>query len=232
MEFIGIIGAMEEEVLTLKEKMDIREVRSIASLDFFVGTINKKKCIVVQSGIGKVNAAVCTQILIDIFYVDAIINTGVAGALSQSLEIGDIVISKDAVQHDFDATSFGYEKGIIPRMKESYFKSDEHLIKIALKASNFLNSRTNVYVERIVSGDQFIADPIRKAEIIREFNGFCTEMEGAAIAHVCNLNNIPCVIIRSISDKADASAEMNFSEFSRLAAINSSHMIEHMLELI
>jgi len=117
-------------------------------------------------------------------------------------------------------------------MKESYFKSDEHLVKIAMKASNFLNSRTNVYVERIVSGDQFIADPIRKAEIIRDFNGFCTEMEGAAIAQVCNVNNVPCVIIRSISDKADASAEMNFAEFSRLAAINSSHMIEHMLELI
>jgi adenosylhomocysteine nucleosidase len=232
MELIGIIGAMEEEVLTLKEKMDVREVRSIASLDFFIGNINRKKCVVVQSGIGKVNAAVCTQILIDIFYVDAIINTGVAGALSPKLEIGDIVISKDAVQHDFDTTSFGYEVGIIPRMKESYFKSDEHLVKIAMKASDILNARTNVFLERIVSGDQFIADPVRKEEIVRQFNGFCTEMEGAAIAQVCYLNNVPSLIIRSISDKADASAEMNFAEFSRLAAINSSHLIERMLELM
>lgn len=232
MELIGIIGAMEEEVMTLKEKMDIREVRSIASLDFFAGTINNKKCVVVQSGIGKVNAAVCTQILIDIFYVDAIINTGVAGALSPKLEIGDIVISKDAVQHDFDTTSFGYERGIIPRMKESFFKSDEHLVKIAQKASDVLNAKINVYTERIVSGDQFIADAASKADLVTTFGGFCTEMEGASIAQVCYLNNTPCVIIRSISDKADASADMNFAEFSRLAALNSSHLIEKILELI
>lgn len=232
MELIGIIGAMEEEVLTLKDKMTIQEVRSIASLDFFVGSLNDKKVVVVQGGIGKVNSAVCTQILIDVFYVDAIVNTGVAGALSPDLEIGDVVISSDAVQHDFDATSFGYDKGIIPRMKTSAFKSDEHLIKIAKKASDVLSSSISVYVERIVSGDQFIAHPARKNELINDFQGFCTEMEGAAIAHVCYLNNTPCVIIRSISDKADDSAEVNFAEFTKMAALNSCKMIERMLELL
>jgi len=232
MELIGIIGAMEEEVLSLKDKMEITEVRSIASLDFFVGSLRNKKVVVVQGGIGKVNAAICTQILIDVFYVDAIINTGVAGALDPILEIGDVVISSDAVQHDFDASGFGYEKGQIPRMTVKSFKSDEHLIKIAKKASDVLSSSVNVYVERIVSGDQFIAQPARKAELISEFKGFCTEMEGAAIAHVCYLNKIPCVIIRSISDKADDSAEVNFAEFTKMAALNSCKMIMRSLELL
>lgn len=232
MELVGIIGAMEEEVLTLKDKMVIQEVRSIASLEFFVGSLNGKKVVVVQGGIGKVNSAVCTQILIDVFCVDAIINTGVAGALSPELEIGDVVISSDAVQHDFDATSFGYDKGVIPRMKTSEFKSDEHLIKIAKDASNVLSSSVSVYVDRIVSGDQFIAENKRKAEIIKDFKGFCTEMEGAAIAQVCYLNSTPCVIIRSISDKADDSAEVNFAEFTKMAALNSCKMLERMLELM
>jgi adenosylhomocysteine nucleosidase len=232
MKLIGIIGAMEEEVLTLKDKMDIQEVRSIASLDFFVGKLKDKKIVVVQGGIGKVNSAVCTQILIDVFYVDAIINVGVAGALSPKLEIGDIVISSDAVQHDFDASSFGYEKGQIPRMKVSEFKSDKRLIDIAMKASDVLSSNTKVYIERIVSGDQFIAHPARKMEIVNEFHGFCTEMEGAAIAQVCYLNKIPCVIIRSISDKADESAEVNFAEFTKMAALNSCKIIERSLELL
>ncbi len=232
MDLIGIIGAMEEEVLTLKDKMNIQEVRSIASLDFFVGELKNKKVVVVQGGIGKVNAAVCTQILIDVFYVDAIVNTGVAGALSDKLEIGDVVISKEAIQHDFDATSFDYKLGEIPRMDTSVFKADEHMIKIAEKASDVLDSHVNVYTERIVSGDQFIADPRRKKEIIRDFNGFCTEMEGAAIAHVCYLNRMPYVIIRSISDKADDSADMNFAEFTKMAALNSCKLIERILELL
>ncbi len=232
MELIGIIGAMEEEVLTLKDKMEIREVRSVASLDFFSGVFKNMEVVVVQGGIGKVNAAVCTQILIDIFHVDAVINTGVAGALHPDLEIGDIVISSEAVQHDFDASGFGYEVGEIPRMDQSYFKSDEHLVKIAKKASDVLNSDINVFVERIVSGDQFIAHPDRKTEIMEKFKGYCTEMEGAAIAHVCYLNKVPCVIIRSISDKADDSAEVNFAEFTKMAALNACKLIERMLELL
>lgn len=232
MDLIGIIGAMEEEVLTLKDKMEIQEVRSIASLDFFVGELKNRKVVVVQAGIGKVNAAVCTQILIDVFYVDAIVNTGVAGALSDKLEIGDVIISRDAAQHDFDATSFDYKIGEIPRMDTSVFKADEHMVKLAERASDVLSSNIQVYTERIVSGDQFIADPKRKKEIIRDFNGFCTEMEGAAVAQTCHLNRTPFVIIRSVSDKADESADMNFAEFTKMAALNSCKMIERMLELV
>lgn len=229
---IGIIGAMEEEVLALKEKLVIKEIRSIASLEFYIGTLSSKEVVLVRAGIGKVNAAICAQLLIDCFHVDVIINTGVAGALSDELEIGDIVISSDAVQHDMDATGFGYDRGIIPRMEESFFKADKKMIHIAEKASEVLSININVYTKRIVSGDQFISDPIAKKELVKLFDGFCTEMEGAAIAQVCYVNKIPFVIIRSISDKADDSAEINFSKFTIMAAANSCKMIEKILEIM
>jgi len=229
---IGIIGAMEEEVLALKSRINLTEVRGIASLEFYVGSLNGREVVVVRGGIGKVNAAICTQLLIDCFQIDAIINTGVAGALSDELEIGDIVISEDAVQHDVDATSFGYERGYIPRMKESFFKADHNLIHIAEKASGVLSMQTKVYVKRILSGDQFVSSIAKKQELIKVFGGFCTEMEGAAVAHTCYVNQIPFVIIRSISDKADDSAEINFNEFAQLAAANSSQMLEKMMHYL
>lgn len=232
MSKIGIIGAMEEEVLCLKNKMNITEVRSIASLEFYVGMLHNREVILVRSGIGKVNAALCTQILIDCFHIDSVINTGVAGALSDELEIGDVVISLDAMQHDVDATGFGYDLGIIPSMDNSCFKADKRLLKIAKKASEVLSMKTNVFVKRIVSGDQFISDSQKKKELIEIFGGFCTEMEGASIAQVCYINKIPFVIIRSISDKADDSAEVNFAEFTQLASANSCDMLEKMLRIM
>lgn len=229
---IGIIGAMEEEIFALKEKLKVKEVRSIASLDFFAGVLQNKEVVLVRCGIGKVNAAICTQLLIDCFQVDSIINTGVAGALADNLDIGDIIISSDAIEHDMDASVFGYDLGVIPRMEESVFKSDKRLVHIAQKASEVLSVNTKVYTDRIVSGDQFISSQEKKKQLTKIFNGACTEMEGAAIAHACYLNKVPFVIIRSISDKADDSAEVNFSEFSRAAATNSCKMIEKMLELM
>lgn len=232
MELIGIIGAMEEEVLTLKDKMDIREVRSVATLDFFIGELSGKRCVVVRGGIGKVNAAVCAQILIDVFHVDAIVNTGVAGALNSNLDIGDVVIAREAVQHDMDATEFGYELGQIPRMKVSAFRCDEHIVELARRACDVLNSTTNVYVERIASGDQFVASTELKHDIIKHFNPYCVEMEGAAIAQVGYLNSVPTAIVRSISDKADASADVNFQEFAKMAALNACRIIERMFEIM
>lgn len=232
MDVIGIIGAMEEEVLYLKEKMEQKEVRSIASLDFYVGTLHNKSIVLVKAGIGKVNAAICTQILIDIFHTGAIINTGIAGAVSSRLEIGDVVISRDLRPHDFDAVAFGYEPGEIPRMATSIFPADEHMIQVAIKGSDALTAATNVFVERIVSGDQFVASNEKKKYLEEQFGAFCTEMEGAAIAQVCYLNKVPFVVIRSISDKADESAETNFEEFKEVASANSCRMIERMLEAI
>lgn len=218
--------------MTLKEKMDIKEVRSIASLEFYIGTLNSTSVVVVMGGIGKINAAMCTQVMIDCFHVDAIVNTGVAGALSDELEIGDVVISSDIVQHDMDATAFGYAIGQVPRMDVFSFKADEHLISIAERAADVLPQSINVYVKRIVSGDVFVAGKEKKDWLVDKFDGFCTEMEGAAIAQVAHINKTPFIIIRSISDKADDSAEMNFDEFVTLAANNSCKMIEKMLELI
>ncbi|MCT4687933.1 5'-methylthioadenosine/adenosylhomocysteine nucleosidase [Vallitalea sp.] len=232
MSVVGIIGAMEEEVAALKEKMVIDEVKHCASLEFYIGKMFDKEVVVVRCGIGKVNAAVCTQIMIDKFNVDMIVNTGVAGAVSNELNIADIVISSDALQHDMDATSFGYKLGEIPRMDVSCFKADEKLIELASKASENKITDHNVFVERIVSGDQFVSNMKVKKRLLENFGGFCTEMEGASIAHVCHLNNVPFVVIRSISDKADNSAETNFAEFTKIAADNSTKIIEGMIEIL
>lgn len=232
MDKIGIIGAMKEEIQLLRSEMKITDVRSVASYEFLVGTLRNHTIIVVQCGIGKVNAALTTQLLIDCFNVDVVINTGVAGAISDELEIGDIVISKDAIQHDMDATGFGYKKGQIPGMPVLKFKADYKLVDIARRASEVLDIETNVFVERIVSGDQFISSSDKKKELSEEFGGFCVEMEGAAIAQACYINKTPYVIIRAISDKADDSAPVNFKEFTQIAAHNTYKMIEKMLEIM
>ena len=232
MNIVGIIGAMEEEIVALKENMIIDKVEKYSSLEFYIGKMYEKKVVVVRCGIGKVNAAVCTQIMVDRFNVNMIINIGVAGAVNNKLDIADIVISRDAIQHDMDATGFGYKVGEIPRMDVSCFKADDRLIQLAKKAGSNKITEHKVFVERIVSGDQFISDMKVKERLINDFDAFCTEMEGASIAHVCYLNKIPFVIIRSISDKADNSAEMNFEEFTQIAADNSIKIIEGMVEML
>lgn len=232
MNIVGIIGAMEEEIVALKESMIIDKVEKYSSLEFYIGKMYEKKVVVVRCGIGKVNAAVCTQIMVDRFNVNMIINIGVAGAVNNKLDIADIVISRDAIQHDMDATGFGYKVGEIPRMDVSCFKADDRLIQLAKKAGSNKITEHKVFVERIVSGDQFISDMKVKERLINDFDAFCTEMEGASIAHVCYLNKIPFVIIRSISDKADNSAEMNFEEFTQIAADNSIKIIEGMVEML
>ncbi|QUI25574.1 5'-methylthioadenosine/adenosylhomocysteine nucleosidase [Vallitalea pronyensis] len=229
---VGIIGAMDEEVDVLKEQMEVACIEEQASLAFYVGKLFGQQAVVVRCGIGKVNAAICTQIMIDKFNVDMVINTGVAGALSHTLNIGDIVISKDTLQYDMDATGFGYKLGEIPRMDESCFVADACLVALAQKASESIDTETNVFVERIVTGDQFISDSDKKEALIKTFGGFCTEMEGASIGQVCYLNKMPYVVIRSISDKADQSAEMNYAEFVEVAVHNSTKMIEGMLHLL
>lgn len=232
MQKIGIIGAMDEEIIALKELIDIEETKDIVGLTFYIGRIENKSIVLVRSGIGKVNAAICTQILIDYYHVEAVINTGVAGGLHANLNIGDIVISSDTAYHDMDATGFGYEKGIIPRMKESFFQADERLIAAAKDAGESLIDHHQYFVGRIVSGDQFISNKKMKEDIFQSVGGYCTEMEGTAIAHVCYVNKIPFVIIRSISDQADESAGMSYDEFIHIAASNSSRMIQEMIKNI
>ena len=159
---IGIIGAMDEEVSILKEKMELAKVDTCAGMDFYQGKLEGKDVVIVRSGIGKVNAAVCTQILVDLYQVCCVINTGVAGSLRNEINIGDIVLSKDALNHDMDATGFGYEPGIIPRMDNSIFVADEKLLNLAKEVNEEVNSEIKTHIGRVVSGDQFISDHDKK----------------------------------------------------------------------
>lgn len=232
MRLIGIIGAMEQEVIKLKEKMTGVTVHTKASMEFNRGILCGREVIVVRSGIGKVNAAVCTQILIDDFRVDAIINTGIAGSLKNEINIGDLVISTDTLQHDVDATQFGYPVGQIPQMPVFSFPASEELGKLAVKVCKEVNPEIQVFSGRVVSGDQFIADDAKKQQIVENFDGFCTEMEGSAIGQTAWLNKVPYVVVRAISDKADHSADVDYPTFEKQAIIHSVKLICGMVELL
>lgn len=229
---LGIIGAMDEEIEILKNHMDIEETIDIASMSFYKGKLENKEVIIVRSGIGKVNAAICTQILASNFKVTHIINTGVAGAVHEDLNVGDIVISSDVIEHDFDATGFGYKLGEIPRMDTYIFKADQRLVDIVYDASKNETEKHKTMIGRILSGDVFVACPDTKNHLWQNFEGFCTEMEGASIGHTSYLNNIPFVIIRAISDKADGTAHTNFNEFVLEAARNSSNIVMNVIKHI
>lgn len=232
MKVIGIIGAMEEEVAALKGMMTDVVTEEIASMEFAKGKLSNKSVVVVRCGIGKVNAAICTQILAVLYKVDVVINTGVAGSLRNEIDIADIVLSKDALQHDVDATGFGYDLGVIPRMEQSVFQADTDLIKKAELICQEELPSVGVHVGRVVSGDQFISDLHKKEWLVQNFKGYCTEMEGAAIAQAAYLNHIPFLIIRAISDKADQSAEMAYSEFENLAIEHAVVLLTGLIEAI
>ena len=222
---LGIIGAMADEVSQLKQEMSNVKIVQAAGMEFYQGTIGGKEAVVVRSGIGKVNAAMCVQILADRFQVDGIVNTGIAGSLR-----ADMVLSTDAVQHDVDAVAFGYPVGQIPQMDVFSFEADEKLRKMALACSQKVNPELGVFEGRIVTGDQFISDKEKKQWLTDTFQGFCTEMEGAAIAQAAYLNGIPFLIVRAISDKADDSASMDYPEFERQAILHSTRLTKALIE--
>ena len=232
MKTIGIIGAMEVEVAILKEKMEDVRIIKKASMDFYEGILAGKKVVVVRSGIGKVNAGICAQILADVFSVDAIINTGIAGSLNKNINIGDIVLSTDVVQHDMDATGFGYRKGQIPQMPVFFFNADDNLRRLAAEVWKEVNPDIQVFEGRIASGDQFVCDQDVKNRIVSEFSAYATEMEGAAIGQAAYLNEIPFLVVRAISDKADGSAQMDYSEFEKAAVDHSVRLTLNMLARI
>ena len=232
MKTIGIIGAMEVEVAILKEKMEDVRIIKKASMDFYEGILAGKKVVVVRSGIGKVNAGICAQILADVFSVDAIINTGIAGSLNKNINIGDIVLSTDVVQHDMDATGFGYRKGQIPQMPVFFFNADDNLRRLAAEVCKEVNPDIQVFEGRIASGDQFVCDQDVKNRIVSEFSAYATEMAGAAIGQAAYLNEIPFLVVRAISDKADGSAQMDYSEFEKAAVDHSVRLTLNMLARI
>ena len=224
---IGIIGAMEAEVAILKETMEIEEVVEYAGMNFCKGLLNGKEVVVVRSGIGKVNAGICAQILVDKFQV--LINTGVAGSLDAAIDIGDIVISTAAVQHDMDATAFGDPLGQVPQMDTFLFPADEQLVKKAKEVNEKVNPDIHTFTGIVASGDQFIASKEAKDRIVTNFHALCAEMEGAAIAHAAYLNKVSCVIIRAISDKADNSAVMDYPEFEKRAIKQNVRLVTELV---
>ncbi|MBR1390878.1 MAG: 5'-methylthioadenosine/adenosylhomocysteine nucleosidase [Lachnospiraceae bacterium] len=230
MKKIGIIGAMEAEVSLLKQQMQVNGIQKKANMEFFEGTLEGKEVVVVQCGIGKVNAAMCVQILSDLFGVTHVLNTGVAGSLNAQLNIGDLLVSIDAVQHDVDVTIFGYAKGQIPGTDRREFVADEQMGKVAVGACRRANPGINVIPGHVVSGDQFISSKEVKDVLIREFHGDCAEMEGASIAQAATLNGLPFLIIRAISDKADGSAEMDYPAFEAEAARHCAAMVREFIK--
>lgn len=226
---LGIIGAMEVEVKELREMMENPQAQTVAGMTFYQGMIKGKDVVVVRSGIGKVNAGICSQILVDRYQVEGIINTGIAGSLRNEINIGDIVLATVAVQHDVDATGFGYPLGEIPQMGIKEFPADEKLRALAEACSKKANPDIQVFCGRVASGDQFISNKEKKNWIQDNFDAYCTEMEGAAIAQAAYLNNIPYLVVRAISDKADDSANMDYSEFEAKAVKNSVRLMAAMI---
>lgn len=229
---IGIIGAMNEEVIELKNIMTDIQVEKIGNLEFFKGNLLNKEVVLVEGGIGKVNAAICATLMIEHFKVSKVLFTGVAGGTNPDINIGDIVIGVDQIEHDFDSTAFGYALGQIPRMDTYIFEADRELVDLAYSVAVEKFEREKVRKGRIVSGDEFVAS-VEKIKWLRDtFNADCTEMEGAAVAHVCHVFKMPFLIIRAISDKANHDAKVDFPEFVKLAAKNSKTIIEGILERI
>ncbi|WP_186429986.1 5'-methylthioadenosine/adenosylhomocysteine nucleosidase [Clostridium sp. BSD9I1] len=226
---IGIIGAMIEEVEPIINEMSIERKLSKAQMEFNLGKIWAHDVVVVKSGIGKVNAAVCAQILIDEFNVDKVINVGVAGGVGEDVLPGDVVIADSLVQHDCDSTAFGERKGQIPRMDTFDFKCHDELV-LKAKAACEKVSECKCFVGRIVTGDQFIADRDKIIWLSEEFGALACEMEGGSIAQVCHLNNVPFVIIRSASDNANNGAHIEYEKFKPIAVKNSIGILKNMIE--
>lgn len=226
---IGIIGAMKEEVDAILDIMDDSARMEHYGVRFHTGKINGQSCVLCKSGVGLVNAARSTQIMIDRFDPEFIINIGSAGALEPRLEIGDIVISDSCIQHDADITAFGHPKGYIAGVH--YIKADEGLIEKCKKAiEQSVDNKYKIYLGTVASGDQFISSEEKKKELNQEFGAWCAEMEGAAIAHVCHLCEKPFVVIRSISDKSTKGNAIEFREFLQLSAERCAEFLKQFTE--
>ncbi|MBR0153656.1 MAG: 5'-methylthioadenosine/adenosylhomocysteine nucleosidase [Lachnospiraceae bacterium] len=229
MKRIGLIGAMDVEVEIIKKEMEIGRTEERAGLSFCIGRWQGREIVVVRSGIGKVNAALCAQILADLYEVGIIINTGVAGGLDPRLHVGDLVVSSGAVEHDMDVTALGEPYGQVPNMDVHYFEADPDDVELALAAGRKVLPEVQMIAGVICSGDQFIAGAQKKEWLIETFGGVCAEMEGAAIAHTCYVNGLPYLVLRGISDNADGSAGMSYEEFAKLAVVRITDLVREVV---
>lgn len=218
---LGIIGAMTIELELLYEKMIDVEIKNISGFEYRKGFLNNKHVVVTCCGVGKVNAAACTQTLINEYKVNQIINTGIAGGLRPEVKIGDIVLSTNVTYHDVNPVQM---TNLFPNRK--MFLSDEKLTKLASDAFYKMDKGTyKCHTGRIVTGDHFINSNSEKSIIIENYDPHCVEMEGGAIGHVSFINNIPFLVIRSISDEADENADVDYKEFESFAANRSAEIV-------
>lgn len=231
---IGIIGAMEIEVKNLVAAMVSPEKTETANLVFYTGKLEGKDVTVVQSGVGKVNAALCAQILCREFKCDCVINTGIAGAMAEGLGIFDFVVSTAAVHHDVDVKIFGYEYGHVPTIPVRDFPADEKLVAAVEKAFAASESCKGKKLVKglVASGDQFISSGEKKDFIKQTFNAACCEMEGASIAHACYLNKTPFVVVRCMSDMADDTAVSTYTFNEETAASESTELMLNLIKEI
>ena len=225
MKYIGIIAAMNEEVEAIQKLMSDVCIKEVYELQFIQGKINGKDVVLVKCGVGKVNAARVTQILLNKFDIEYIINVGTAGSLNENIEIGDIVIGNELVQHDFDITAAGREKGYITDIGK-YFYSDKNLVERTKDVIRYMNENFNAFIGTIATGDIFVQDIKVKDEIKAEFNADCVEMEGAAIAQVCTLANVSFIVIRSISDKPNGNNAVDFETYLEMACERYAKFID------
>lgn len=226
MKKLGIIGAMEVEVETLKEEMTDKMLKTVAGSEFCAGKLAGLDVVVVRCGVGKVNAALCAQILCSEFGVTHLVNTGIAGSLCTELDVGDLLVSLDAIYHDFDCNAFGYPHCKVPGMDVIAFPADAALVELAVTAAESVHPG-HIKLGRVATGDQFVCTRAQKQAIVERTQALCTEMEGAAIAHTAYCNGVPFVILRVISDKADESVQLDYPSFEaqaahRCAAVTSS----------
>ena len=218
---IAIMGAMDAEIEKLLPEIKQRQTHTIAKNTYYTGQIQGKPVVVTRSGVGKVNAAITTYVMINHFNSSSIIFTGIAGAAGPELNVADVVISTALVQHDVDLTAFGAPKGQLDGHDDRYFYADKKLQNIALEAAKKAVGKDRVHSGIIATGDQFIADKAVVSMLLEEFNAIAVEMEGAAVAQVADMFDIPLVVIRTISDKADGSAHLVYEEAKQVTADNS-----------
>ena len=230
----GVIGAMESEIARLRGLLRGGAAETHAGLTFYSGTLGAHRVVLVQSGIGKVNAARCTQLLIDKYTPDYIVNTGIAGGIGDGLAVADVVIGTELVQHDFDVRAFGYARGNLceadHRDTPTVFRGDEELAQRFRKAAETLMDAGRVKTGRIVTGDLFVAGAEVKRELAETFGAVAAEMEGGAIAQVAALSGVPFIVLRAISDLADGSSPASFDEFEQQTADLSASILRKLIE--
>ena len=229
MKRIGIIFAMEEELDELLQRLSLIKKFEIFDLVFYECRYKNIECVLVESGIGKVNAARCTQILIDNMKVDYVFNIGVAGGVSDKLNVGDIVIGDKLVQHDFDLTAFNHNKGYIPNVGD-FIHSDDYLISLATSCMN--DKDYNILLGTIASGDIFCTEKWMSEKIANKFNALCVEMEGASIAQVCYLSHVPFLVIRCISDTPNGNNKITYEEFLKTSSANVATYLKEIIKKI